>query len=109
MDNDSIKSGFKPSPELQKLVNESIPDMKTLVVPRGTVLMFAGDTEPESYMFCDGRELSRSEYLNFFQFLGIKFGAGDGETTFNIPTLPDPAPGIKYIIKVGTPPPAPGQ
>ena len=33
---------------------------------------------------CDGRELSREEYKNLFNVIGIDFGRGDGVTTFNL-------------------------
>lgn len=39
---------------------------------------------------CDGRALSREEYPRLFAKIGTHYGAGDGETTFNVPDLRPP-------------------
>ena len=54
-------------------------------VPAGTVLSFAGDTEPEGFLFTEGQEVLRNAYPNLFAAIGTKYGEGDGETTFNLP------------------------
>lgn len=41
---------------------------------------------PTGYMFCDGSAISRTEYSELFSLIGTSFGAGDGSTTFNIPS-----------------------
>ena len=46
-----------------------------------TSLDFNGWTYP------DGRAVSREIFREAFQYFGTEFGAGDGETTFNIPCL----------------------
>ncbi len=38
-----------------------------------------------SWLLCDGQAVSRTDYVNLFELIGTKFGAGDGVTTFNIP------------------------
>lgn len=38
-------------------------------------------------MLCDGSEISRSEYANLFNAIGVCWGIGDGSTTFNLPDL----------------------
>lgn len=53
----------------------------------GTVISFAGKTIPDGYLLCNGAAVSRSEYANLFQAIGITFGAGNGSTTFNLPNL----------------------
>lgn len=53
----------------------------------GTVISFAGKTIPDGYLLCNGAAVSRSEYANLFQVIGITFGAGNGSTTFNLPNL----------------------
>lgn len=40
-------------------------------------------------MICDGRALSRSTYAALFARLGTAFGAGNGATTFNLPSMAD--------------------
>jgi len=54
-------------------------------VPVGTGFDYFGDTAPENYMFADGTAISRTEYAALFAVIGETYGAGDGETTFNLP------------------------
>lgn len=54
-------------------------------VPIGTGMDYFGTTAPTNYMFADGRLLSRTEYAALFAIIGTTYGAGDGETTFNLP------------------------
>lgn len=54
-------------------------------IPVGTVLPFAGDTEPEGFLFTEGQEVLRNAYPNLFAAIGTTYGAGDGATTFNLP------------------------
>jgi microcystin-dependent protein len=51
----------------------------------GTIKIWGGATEPTDWMFCDGRAISRTEYVSLFSRIGTAFGAGDGSSTFNIP------------------------
>lgn len=53
----------------------------------GIVIDYAGATEPSGWLFCDGREVSRSAYSALFSAIGTQFGAGNGSTTFNLPDL----------------------
>lgn len=56
-------------------------------VPVGTVETVAPPTLPPGYVYCDGRELSRTDYAELFDAIGTKYGSGDGSTTFNVPSL----------------------
>lgn len=56
-------------------------------IPVGTVLPFAGNTEPEGFLFTEGQEVLRNAYPNLFAAIGTTYGAGDGSTTFNLPNL----------------------
>lgn len=56
-----------------------------MVVPIGGTIEWNGDTEPEGWMFEDGREISRTTYPALFAAIGTKWGAGNSSTTFNIP------------------------
>lgn len=53
----------------------------------GIVMPFAGSTAPQGWMLCDGAAVSRTTYAALFAVIGTTYGAGDGETTFNIPNL----------------------
>lgn len=57
------------------------------LVPSGTILDYAGTTEPTGYLFCYGQAVSRSTYSTLFTLLGTTFGVGDGSSTFNLPDL----------------------
>jgi microcystin-dependent protein len=76
--------------------NQTIIDS---TAPIGSIFMFAGQKPNPDYVFCDGRELEREKYIELFEVIGTAFGAGDGTKTFNIPTISDFAPGIRYIIR----------
>lgn len=58
-------------------------------IPPGTVLTFGGSTVPEGFLLCNGSAISRSTYAQLFEAIGTIYGAGDGETTFNLPDLRD--------------------
>lgn len=54
-------------------------------IPIGTVLPFAGNIEPEGFLFTEGQEVLRNAYPGLFAAIGTTYGAGDGATTFNLP------------------------
>lgn len=75
---------------------EAVPDdvLQSIVsgnwysfVHTGTVLWFASATAPDGFLACDGSAISRTTYARLFAVVGATFGAGDGNTTFNIPNL----------------------
>jgi hypothetical protein len=41
----------------------------------------------ESWLVCNGAEASRDAYAELFSLVGVREGAGDGISTFNLPTL----------------------
>jgi microcystin-dependent protein len=55
------------------------------VMPVGSIMAYAGDTPPEGWLWCDGRDISRLVYRDLFARLGIRWGLGDGSTTFRLP------------------------
>ena len=55
--------------------------------PSGTILVFAGETLPEGYLWCDGAPVLRTEYPELFIAIGELWGVGDGSNTFNTPDL----------------------
>lgn len=55
--------------------------------PTGTVLPYAGLTEPTDYLFCYGQAISRTTYAALFAVISTTYGVGDGSTTFNLPDL----------------------
>jgi len=44
---------------------------------------------PTGYLFCNGDAVNRATYADLFAIIAVKFGAGDGSTTFNLPDTRD--------------------
>jgi|SRR6056300_590165 len=53
----------------------------------GQVVYFARNTAPEGWLKCNGATISRTTYAELFNAIGTTFGAGDGESTFQLPDL----------------------
>lgn len=51
----------------------------------GDLKMSVRSADYEGWLICDGRAVSRSTYKDLYDLIGDNFGAGDGETTFNLP------------------------
>jgi microcystin-dependent protein len=45
----------------------------------------ASANPPAGWLLCDGSAVSRTGYAALYQAIGVAFGAGDGNTTFNLP------------------------
>lgn len=53
--------------------------------PVGTVVDYAGLTEPTGWLFCYGQAVSRTTYADLFTAISTTYGVGNGSTTFNLP------------------------
>jgi hypothetical protein len=58
---------------------------------------------PPGWLACNGAVISRTMYAELFAVIGTKFGAGDGSTTFSLPTValkiaPGNAPDPLWLI-----------
>lgn len=53
----------------------------------GMVAPFATETPPDGWLECNGQSIVRSDYETLFTLIGTRFGAGDGQHTFNVPDL----------------------
>lgn len=62
-----------------------VTDPAAPIVPVGTVSMFAGETTPDKYLFCDGAAIDRIVYALLFDVIGEVYGSGNGTTTFELP------------------------
>ena len=60
-----------------------------ILFPAGIIVPFAGEVEsiPAGWMLCDGSEVSRTDYANLYDAIGVCWGTGNGSTTFNLPDL----------------------
>lgn len=58
-------------------------------LPVGFIVPYAGTGLAEGWLDCDGSAVSRTLYPALFAAIGTTWGAGDGSTTFNLPTSED--------------------
>jgi microcystin-dependent protein len=59
------------------------------LLPSGTIILYAGNAPPEGWLLCDGNAVSRVQYADLFNIIGIAYGEGNGSTTFNLADLRD--------------------
>lgn len=52
----------------------------------GEIRIFAGNFAPAGWAFCDGQTMAISEFETLFNLIGTTYG-GDGQETFNLPSL----------------------
>jgi hypothetical protein len=72
--------------------------VESITVQTGCVVLWAGTGTPTGYLRCDGTAYDRTVYAALFAKIGIIHGAGNGTTTFNVPT--HAALGLSnYVIK----------
>lgn len=58
------------------------------LVPLGAMVEWhSGLPIPTYWLSCSGATVSRTTYVNLFKVIGIKYGAGDGVNTFQLPTV----------------------
>lgn len=63
-------------------------------LPLGTVIPWPGTSYGSleyGLIPADGRAISRTTYAGLFSILGTSFGAGNGTTTFNVPSVLNPS------------------
>ena len=58
----------------------------TANVPVGSILTFAGNTPPTSFLFAEGTSLLKASYPALFSVIGTQYGSADA-TRFNAPNL----------------------
>ena len=56
-----------------------------VITPIGTVMDYAGTTEPDGWLFLYGQNVSRTTEAALFAVIGTTYGVGDGVTTFGLP------------------------
>lgn len=54
-------------------------------LPPSATMEYYGDTPPVGFLFCEGQAVSREIYAELFAAIGVRYGVGDGSTTFNVP------------------------
>jgi microcystin-dependent protein len=63
----------------------------------GQIALFPYTFAPKNWARCQGQILEITTFEALFSLIGTYFG-GDGQRTFALPNLPDPAPDIHYYI-----------
>ena len=58
-----------------------------LICPPGMISFFHATDVPEGWLLCNGAAVSRTTYARLFAKIGVKYGSGNGSTTFNLPNL----------------------
>lgn len=56
-------------------------------LPTGTIITWSTKDAPDGYLICNGAAISRTTYARLFAAIGTTWGAGDGNTTFNVPNF----------------------
>ena len=56
-------------------------------VPVGSMVFWPLDVPPEGWLTANGDVVSRTTYAKLFAKYGVKYGVGDGTTTFGLPNL----------------------
>lgn len=69
-----------------KHVTADITDAGSFI-PTGEIIFYAGSSTPTGFLPANGNAVSRSTYASLFSLIGTTYGAGDGSTTFNVPTF----------------------
>ena len=57
------------------------------LIPTGTIIALASNTDPSGYLLCNGGNVSRTTYSALFSVIGTLYGSGDGSSTFTLPNL----------------------
>jgi microcystin-dependent protein len=52
----------------------------------GSIMAWGADYAPQGWAFCNGQQLSISQYQALYSLIGVSYG-GDGRTYFNLPNL----------------------
>lgn len=88
---DKINTKTSALPRRNKATADDFNEIKEVVnangcIPIGSGVDYYGDELPSNeFVWADGSALSREDYAELFAVIGTIYGAGDGETTFNVP------------------------
>ena len=55
--------------------------------PPGFIIPWGHNSIPAGFLLCNGDAVSRSTYADLFAAIGTTYGAGDGSSTFALPSL----------------------
>lgn len=96
----STSTGYFTQPWYQFMISiwqRSGTAQGSAVSPTGMIMSFGSPNLPVGWVLADGSEVSRVTYAALFSVIGTLWGAGDGTTTFNLPSLQN-----RFLIGYGT-------
>lgn len=67
--------------------DEAMAFLAPASVPVGSIVMWPLDVPPTGWLSANGATVSRTTYADLFAVLGVKYGVGDGATTFGLPNM----------------------
>lgn len=73
-------------------------------MPAGTIMMYAGDSLPTGWLWCDGEEYARTGFPDLFTAINTTYGSSTG-STFKVPNMKDRFPlgkGDTYALGAST-------
>lgn len=76
---------LKNKPVVVTSINGQTGDVVVEGVPTGFIASYGGSDVPTGWLSCNGATVSRTTYATLFSAIGTTYGAGDGNTTFNLP------------------------
>lgn len=68
-------------------ISRQVTQGLTMRPPVGTIIAFGSLTPPTGFLYCNGQQVSRTQYSKLFAAIGTSYGSGDGSTTFHLPDL----------------------
>ena len=81
--------GFVPAPkagdETKYLMGDGTWGVIANPFPVGIIMGYSGSTVPTGWLWCNGSAISRTDYDDLYNVIGVSYGSGDGSTTFNLP------------------------
>lgn len=72
---------------VKDVLDELMRVASNVAIPAGTVIAYSSSTPPEGWLECNGQAISRTNYAPLYNSISTTYGAGDGQTTFNVPDL----------------------
>lgn len=79
------------APNLQQLTT-AISELESTIISKinkseklGDIKASVQSSNHDNWFLCNGQAISRSTYSELFALIGVKFGSGNGTTTFNLP------------------------
>ena len=79
--------GLTPSETQVNQLLQAIQQLAAIGSPTGMIAFIHSTDVPDGWLLCNGAAVSRTTYANLFAKIGVKYGSGNGSTTFNLPNL----------------------